>query len=122
MNESDLKKYLLKGGLSLSAAEVLAYFLSSKKAEFLATLKQYANTSPYTLNDVSICLHTKHYKYGDYVEILNPYAEDEFALIEFNHFKEVTATLLDGEEIDNVQLLSGIPSDRSDYEESRSNW
>lgn len=118
----EFRSNLLKAGLPSSVSEVIAYFLNKEEKQFEEKLYFSPGTVVYSLDDVSICVHLNHYQFRDYIEVLNPYSEEEFVLIDGDDFKEVVSCLLNGRPLGQVNILSSDSRDRSDYDESKVYW
>jgi hypothetical protein len=115
-HERDMLEVLKKQHFPGSAARLIALIIHRFGANCLNVLQERKNDYVYSYNDTFMYYHGSHKKFGEVIEICNPYEITQFAFITFSDFKNLIIDLMEGREPELVHSLSIDEKDRMDYD------
>lgn len=116
---------LESSGLPGSVNEVIANFFCDYKGSVESCMNVFEgeiNNPLYSINDISIKYFSSAGSYTDLIEVVNPYAREEFAFLESHVFRDVLQLLSSGHKVSNVITIPFSCDMRSDFDEEHECW
>jgi hypothetical protein len=106
-----------------SVIELVAFYVKDNGSDSIVSLAKTKGNMIYRMNETFMFNHNEHEKFGEVIEICNPWARHEFAFIALSDFEVLIKNLLAGYASNKVTSLSLDEKDRMDFKESsEENW